>query len=512
MKRVTTALQMKNSDQAAIGIMGLPSCVLMERAALAVTETLTEGDFDLSSVLILCGSGNNGGDGIAVGRLLHLAGYKVSVCITGNPAHRSEENKMQQKIAENYGTPFVNNPELSEYTTIVDSVFGIGLSRNLSEEYQNLCRDVNQADAKVLAVDIPSGVNADTGSLMGCAVKADVTVTFAFEKPGLLLYPGAACAGKVKVCDIGIYEHEQISYKPDIFRMEEADRNLIPGRNPAGNKGTFGKVLLIAGSYGMEGASYLSALSCFRTGAGMVKIYTVRSNRDILLKQLPEVMLECYDEDFFDASGLEKAMQWADVIGIGPGLGQSETALEILKFTAANCQKPLVIDADGLNLISSHPEILDGIQCPCIITPHMGEMSRLTGMAIKDIAADRLKTAGDFSGKHHIVCVLKDARTITAWTEDKFVINTTGNSGMATAGSGDVLTGMILGLLAAGMDVKYAACCGVWLHGKAGDWAACRLGEASVLAEDIIDAIPTVLKKLPAETKNCERRDSSGII
>lgn len=512
MKRITTARQMKESDQAAIMTMDMPSCVLMERAALAVTEALREENFDLGRILVLCGGGNNGGDGIAAARILHLAGYEVAVCMTGNPAHRSEENKKQQKIAENYGTAFVNNPKLSEYTTIVDSVFGIGLSRKLSEEYRQLFEKVNESGAKVLAVDIPSGIDADTGCLMGAAIRADVTVTFAFEKPGMLLYPGAFYAGKIRVSDIGIYEHDSVCYEPEIFRLEETDGNLIPKRDPSGNKGTFGKVLLIAGSPGMEGASFLSACSCFRTGAGMVKVYTAKDNREILLRQLPEVMLSCYNEECFEKETLERDMRWADVIGIGPGLSQSPTALKILEYVTQNCRKPLVIDADGLNLISSHPQILKSIVCPCILTPHMGEMSRLTGLTVKEIAADRLKAAGDFAGHYHIICVLKDARTVVSFDETHFVINTTGNSGMATAGSGDVLTGMILGLLAAGTDERTAAAVGVWLHGKAGDDARDRLGEASVKAGDIIASIPAVLRRQgQAAEKNYERRDKCGI-
>ena len=514
MRRVTTSRQMKESDRAAMEIMGMPSAVLMERAALAAADVLWEEDFDLERVLVLCGGGNNGGDGIALARMLHLAGVNVSVCMTGNPAHRSEENKMQQKIAENYGTTFVNNPVLQEYTTIVDSVFGIGLSRNLSEEYRDLFAQVNESPAGVLAIDIPSGVDADTGRLMGGAIKADVTVTFAFAKPGLLLYPGASCAGKVKVCDIGIYEHRRVHYQPAVFSMEEKDLIRIPARDPAGNKGTFGKVLLIAGSSAMEGALYLASSSCFRMGAGMVKAFTHRINRDILLRQLPETMVSCYDDRGFDKEMLSSDIQWADVIGIGPGLGQSDMALELLRYVTENCEKPLVIDADGLNLLGSHPELFQNIKGSCIVTPHMGEMSRLTGQTVQEIAADRIAAAGELAKKRRVTCVLKDACTVTACRDGRFVINTTGNSGMATAGSGDVLTGMILGLLAAGMDAEEAAYCAVWLHGKAGDRARDTMGEASLLAEDIISAIPEVLKKSVwgQGRKNYERRDNCGIM
>ena len=246
----------------------------------------------------------------------------------------------------------------------------------------------------------------------------------------------------------------------------------------------------------------------------MVKAFTHRINRDILLRQLPETMVSCYDDGGFDKEMLSSDIKWADVIGIGPGLGQSDMALELLRYVTENCQKPLVIDADGLNLLGSHPELFQNIKGSCIVTPHMGEMSRLTGQTVQEIAADRIAAAGELAKKRRVTCVLKDACTVTACRDGRFVINTTGNSGMATAGSGDVLTGMILGLLAAGMDAEEAAYCAVWLHGKAGDRARDTMGEASLLAEDIISAIPEVLKKSVwgQGRKNYERRDNCGIM
>ncbi|MCH1983394.1 NAD(P)H-hydrate dehydratase [Ruminococcus sp. OA3] len=493
MRRVVTTRQMKEADEYTIRKMGIPSLVLMERAALACVEVL-EREFPLEQVLILCGTGNNGGDGIAIGRILHLAGYDVSICLTGSDAHRSEENKTQKEIAENYGTTFVNNPDPAEYTTIVDSVFGIGLSRKLSPQYCTLFQKVNASCAKVLAVDIPSGIHGNTAEILGAAIRADVTVTFAFAKPGLLMYPGADFAGRLKVCDIGIYEVENTVYQPDIHQIDKKDRSWMKRRNPGGNKGTFGKILLIAGSVNMCGASYLSGMAGFLTGAGMVKIHTVRENRVILQQQFPEAMLSVYDDGDPNLSGLDDAISWADVIGIGPGLGTSRTAEKLLDHVLAACRVPLVIDADGLNLLSRDTDRLKGLKCPCIVTPHLGEMSRLTKMGISQIQKDRLKTASEFARNYHTVCVQKDARTVIADPDGMIFINTSGNSGMATAGSGDVLTGMILGLLGSGMPAREAAALGVWLHGCAGEAASRKAGEASVMAGNLLEEIPDCIK------------------
>lgn len=500
MRRVVTTQQMKEADEYTIRKMGIPSLVLMERAALACVDVLKR-EFPLERVLVLCGTGNNGGDGIAIGRILHLAGYDVTICLTGNDAHRSEENKTQKEIAENYGTTFVNNPDPAEYTTIVDSVFGIGLSRELSSQYCELFQKVNSSRAKVLAVDIPSGIHGNTAEILGAAVRADVTVTFAFAKPGLLMYPGADFTGRLEVCDIGIYEADNVVCQPDIRQLDVRERAWIKRRNPGGNKGTFGKILLIAGSVNMCGASYLSGMAGFLTGAGMVKIHTVRENRVILQQQFPEAMLSVYDDTDPNLSGLEEAIGWADVIGIGPGLGTSRTAEQLLDRVLAVCRVPLVIDADGLNLLSRDTDRLRELKCPCIVTPHLGEMGRLTRMDVSSIQKDRLKTAAEFAGNYHVVCVQKDARTVIADPGGMIFINTTGNSGMATAGSGDVLTGVILGLLGTGMPAREAAALGVWLHGCAGDAAARKVGEASVMAGKLLEEIPGCIRNDSNDTE-----------
>ena len=248
MKQIVTGGQMKLLDSYTIEKMGIPSLVLMERAALSVCQALREEEFPLEKVLVLCGTGNNGADGVAVARMLHAAGVSVDICILGKKDHYTEEMRKQVDIAENYHISFVKNAVPAEYTTIVDAVFGVGLSREVGGVYRDTIEALNRSDAKVMAVDIPSGISADTGKVLGCAVKADVTVTFAYEKAGLLFYPGASYAGKIKTADIGIYMPPQNDFELSIQSCEDKDLFRIPVRKPDGNKGTFGKIFLAAGS------------------------------------------------------------------------------------------------------------------------------------------------------------------------------------------------------------------------------------------------------------------------
>lgn len=498
MRRIVTNAQMKALDAYTIKEIGMASMLLMERAALAVVEVLKDGRFDLSRILIICGTGNNGGDGIAIGRLLGLAGIGTDVYLTGNTEKTSEEYKIQKNIAEKYGTTFVNKLDMSEYTTIVDSVFGVGLSRNLSDTYQQLFHQINESSAQVLAVDIPSGIHGDTGLIMGEAIKADVTVTFAYPKPGLFLYPGADYAGTVIVKDIGIYDYDVLS-TPSIWQIEANDQKLLPRRFAYSNKSSFGKVFLVAGSDNMSGAAYLSAKACLRTGAGMVKIHTVEANRVILQQQLPEAMLSTYGEHVNEAK-LDSGMNWSDIIGIGPGMGSSLQALSILTYILQHTRKPIVIDADGLNLLSQQMDLLKQHQGPVIVTPHLGEMSRLIGQSIDDISQNLMTEASRLAQEYGVTCVLKDTRTIVALPDGQLFINTSGNNGMATAGSGDVLTGIVAGLLAQyvkGDDsgIKIAAPLGVYLHGRAGDEARKLLGERAMMAGDLIEQLPAVLRQ-----------------
>lgn len=501
MRQIVNGQQMKELDDETIHSYGVPSLVLMERASLAVVEELKK-EFDTERILVICGSGNNGADGMAAARILHLEGYRVDLYLAGKMESFTQEAKIQWNIAENYGISVVNNFCPGEYTTIVDAVFGVGLSREVTGTYRELFERVNQSGVPVLAVDIPSGICASAGKVMGTALKAKKTVTFAYGKTGLYLYPGALYSGQVTVKDIGIYGKKAGA----MYALDDEELKWIPPRKADGNKGTFGKVLIAAGSKNMSGAAYFSAKAALLTGAGMVRIFTEESNRVILQQMFPEAMLTTYCKgDSFEAvtRALDEAEEWADLTVAGPGIGISREALWILDtLVKKDTKKPLVIDADGLNLLGKHPNMMEGCRRPYVLTPHMGEMARLSGysvMYLKECMRECLEEYWNRLKKTSAVkpvIVLKDARTMTMTEKDTCYLNLSGNSGMATAGSGDVLSGMIAGLLAQETEREKAAPLGVWLHGKAGDLARERRGERSMSASDILEAIPCIMKNI----------------
>ncbi|HCT93131.1 MAG TPA: bifunctional ADP-dependent NAD(P)H-hydrate dehydratase/NAD(P)H-hydrate epimerase [Lachnospiraceae bacterium] len=505
MKRILNSRQMQETDRYTIDVMQMPAMVLMEKAAEAVYRHLMDGAFDTRRVLVLCGSGNNGGDGMAVARMLTIRKVDVELCLAGNPEHFTTESARQWKIAENYSVKVVKNPAWCEYTTIIDALFGTGLSRPVSGKYAEWIEAVNTSPARVLSVDIPSGVNGSTGQIMGHAVRADETVTFAFHKPGCLLYPGASCAGRVHLADVGIYETAE-AYEPDMRLLEHSDLRRLPPRMADGNKGTFGKILIIAGSKDIYGALYMCASAAFRAGAGMVKVLTVRENREILAAALPEAMVSCYDGGDW-LSQLDGGIRWADYIGIGPGLGTGERAAALVQALLEKTDKPIVIDADGLNILSSHRDWLTSGRAPVILTPHLGEMSRFTGIPLRQLKEDPLGHSAVLAKETGAVVVMKDAHTVIGLPDGGTRLNILGNSGMATAGSGDVLTGTILGCLGSGLTPADAASVGVLLHACAGDLAAEELGEASLMAMDICSRLGRVIMSV---RETCGFRNKTG--
>lgn len=498
MKKIVTAKEMKQLDADTIEKMGVPSLVLMERAALRTAEEIRKHQINgnKSSVLVVCGSGNNGGDGIAIARILHLWGMEVSFYLLGSEDKMTQETRRQLQIARNYGISEVNKLQTDEYTTIVDAVFGVGLTRPIEGRYKEAIWKMNQADAWKVAVDIPSGVDADTGQELGIAFRADLTVTFAFRKRGLCLYPGRMYGGKIIVADIGIYQAEQQDL---VSCLEREDLVLLPKRSPCGNKGTFGKVLMVTGSPGMCGAAYMSAAAALKSGAGMVKIQTVEENRIPLQTLLPEAMVSCA----FEESKNQAALDWCDVLVIGPGLGTSgqsrERAQWFLEHAAAS-GKPVILDADGLNLLAANEEWKRFLSEKVILTPHLGEMSRLCKERIGEIQEHLVQTAVSYAKETGAVCVLKDACTVTADASGEVYLNLSGNDGMATAGSGDVLSGVLSGIccmfLSSEKEISPSlkAAFGVYIHGLAGDWAAKTVGRYGMTAGDMICSLPEIFK------------------
>lgn len=491
MEYLVFADEMKYYDQQTIEEKKIPSMVLMERAALAVVEVMEERDLKKDKILVVCGSGNNGGDGFAIARLLYLKGYHVDVTFLGVLSHCTKECYLQQEILRNFGFKYNSNIPDKEYTVIVDAIFGIGLARSIEGSYEEVIRTLNSLQAYKVAVDIPSGISTDSGKVMGVAFQADVTVTFAFRKVGLVLYPGASYAGRVVVKDIGIIKQEWTRHYPSICSYQKTDLSELPPRKPYSNKGTYGKVLLIAGSDQISGAAYLSGKAAYRIGAGYVKIFTPKENRVILQSQLPEALLSVYEANEFEKE-LKVALSWADTVAIGPGIGENKNAEKILRYVLSECQKPLLIDADGINILARHMEDRSHYQGNLILTPHVKEFSRLTKKELRVLTEDLVKEAYEFAKQNQLICVAKDARTVVTDGVQNIYLNQSGNSGMATAGSGDVLTGIIAGLLAQGMAPFLAASLGVYMHGLAGDAAKERIGEYAMMADDIIDHISDI--------------------
>lgn len=494
------AAQMKAADQYTIQKLEVPSLELMEHAAQACVQVLEDEKVDLSHVCVVCGSGNNGGDGFAIARILQNNRYSVETFCVGNPEHYTEETQEQMhRLQECGGKITYGMPQEDSYSVIIDAVFGVGLSRKVEGRYRQVIEQMNRMRGTKFAVDIPSGLSATTGCILGCAFKADYTVTFQLKKIGLELSQGRTMAGRVIVPDIGI-STDSICEDQEIVRTAGKDiyRKMLPDRPEDSNKGTYGRLLVIAGSKGMAGAAYLNAHAAYMTGAGLVRIYTSSDNREILQTLLPEAIITTYEE--YNKEELLSLLTWADSVCIGSGLGMSRLSEKILKTVIEYVKVPCLIDADGLNLLAENNNYLNQMaERRFVITPHMKEMSRLTGISVEELKADRILILKDFISRYRITCVLKDSRTLIASEEKGIRMNLTGNSAMAKAGSGDVLAGVISGWMVQGKEAEDAAELGTYIHGLSGDLAKFEKGVYSVMARDLIEYISKALMKLEEE-------------
>lgn len=494
------AAQMKAADQYTIQKLGVPSLELMEHAAQACVQVLEDEKVDLSHVCVVCGSGNNGGDGFAIARILQNNRYSVETFCVGNPEHYTEETQEQMhRLQECGGKITYGMPQEDSYSVVIDAVFGVGLSRKVEGRYRQVIEQMNRMRGTKFAVDIPSGLSATTGCILGCAFKADYTVTFQLKKIGLELSQGRTMAGKVIVPDIGI-STDSICEDQEIVRTAGKDiyRKMLPDRPEDSNKGTYGRLLVIAGSKGMAGAAYLNAHAAYMTGAGLVRIYTSSDNREILQTLLPEAIITTYEE--YNKEELLSLLTWADSVCIGSGLGMSRLSEKILKTVIEYVKVPCLIDADGLNLLAENKNYLNQMaERRFVITPHMKEMSRLTGTPVEELKADRIQILKDFISRYRITCVLKDSRTLIASEEKGIRMNLTGNSAMAKAGSGDVLAGVISGWMVQEKEAEDAAELGTYIHGLSGDLAKFEKGVYSVMARDLIEYISKALMKLEEE-------------
>lgn len=491
---ILNATEMKAADEKEIS-RGTPSRTLMERAARAALTVLKD-HFYAAKVLFLCGGGNNGGDGFAMARFFAEEGGNALVCYAGAWKNGiPDTDKMSTECAVQFSllpknVPVKKELTLEGVTAVTDALFGIGLTRDIEGEYANLIQRINASDIPVLAVDIPSGVDADNGAVRGVAIRAAHTVSMAAYKFGHFLYPGTLLCGKVHLADIGIPVPQDAAHL-----LEESELASLPPRPARAHKGTFGRVLVIGGSYAMSGAGYLAAKAAYRAGAGLVEIFTPEANRVIYQTQLPEALLTLYDPDNLDKIALRAAIDRADAIAIGMGLGSAPIVTKLVDTVLTRAKAPVVLDADALNELSRGGEIrarLAACKAPLILTPHLGEAARLLESSIPQIAANPIDTAVQMSRSLAAVTVLKDARTVVT-DGIHLALNVKGNNGMATGGSGDVLAGVIAAFLAAKATPFTAAKLGVLTHAMAGDAAKKSRGSHGLMASDIIDALCTVL-------------------
>ena len=510
--KLTTSAQMRELDRIAIEERHIPSVELMERAAEGVAAavlTLLPDQAARCRIAALCGAGNNGGDGIAAARLLFFRGMQVRCFLVGRYERLTPDSLEMTRRLSDCGVELESfDPENAEQLryirqcdAVIDAVFGVGLSREVAEGsvFAAAIDAMNQSRGKIAAADIASGVEADTGRILGRAVRADSTVTFTFPKIGQAVGDGAVYSGEVTVCEIGIPADLKEKLAGSVQTVEKPFVQwALPRRRIDGHKGTFGKLLAVGGAVGYTGAPYLAAAAAVRTGCGLVSlgvpelIWPVEAAKCVSAMPFPLPEKGGMLSEKALPQILEK-LSGCDVLALGPGLGRSERTARLV-WELLKTEKPVVLDADGINALSGHIDILDARRGRVtILTPHDVEFTRIGGDLKR---GDRVGAVRDFAVSHGCVLVLKGHRTITATPEGSVLVNTTGGSGLAKGGSGDVLTGVIASLLAQGAGAVQAAAAGVWLHGRAGDLAEQELTAYGMTPEDTVNHLPAAIREI----------------
>jgi NAD(P)H-hydrate epimerase len=512
--KVLTAEQMQALDRLTIQDVGIPGIVLMENAGRSVASTIVERfGQNYKRAVVLAGKGNNGGDGYVVARLLADEGWDVEVFVFSKKSEIVGDALTNLNVLDRYGykISFISEPGKcsnllevrSEEAILIDALFGTGLKKPVLRLYAKVIEWLNSQASPVVSVDIPSGIDASSGKVLGAAVKADLTVTFAMPKVGLVTYPGAAYVGELVTSPIGIPQRVLSQAKADYFWMDfRSAQEMLPRRQKDGHKGTFGHLLVIAGSLGKSGAAVMTSESGLRGGAGLVTLACPKVIQPIVASQLKEVMtLPISDlngeSNLLALEDVQRAITDKQALAIGPGLGSGREVFGLVRRLVQDTNLPMVIDADGLNALCGHTKILQRkTDQAIIITPHPGEMSRLLEVTPEKVQSDRIAVAKTFASKFNVVVVLKGARTLIASPDGQTFINSTGHAGMASGGMGDVLTGLIGSLLAQGFSAKEAATLGAYLHGLAADRLFGKFGDAGLIATDLMAEIPAARKAL----------------
>ncbi len=503
--KVSTVEQMRNLDRGAIEKFKTPDTILMENAGEAVYFVI-HNEFGIKGkrFRIFCGIGNNGGDGFVVARKLHSNGGLVTVLLLG------DSEKLTGCAKDNLGTISTLPIKIEALTSveqittslpycdaIVDAIFGTGLTREVGGIYREVIELINESQKVVFSVDIPSGVNGDTGQIMGCAVKADYTITFGLPKLGNLLYPGFDLCGKLYVTHISF---PPSLYNTDIIKVETNDPLTIPKRGEDTHKGSYGKALFIAGSSNYLGAPYFAALSFLKAGGGLSYLASPESITNFLANKGSEIVFvpqKETDKGSLSLKARDHLLEFsdrADMVVIGPGLSLNEETQELVRKLTPEIKKPLIIDGDGITAISKDINIIKKRKEMTILTPHFGEMSRITKMDIGEIQTNKVPLLFETCKELHAYIILKGAHTLIGYPDERIYINMSGNPGMATAGSGDVLVGTIAAMFGLGFSLEESIGMGVFIHGLAGDIAMRDIGEDGIIAGDIMNYLPEALR------------------
>ncbi len=520
--KVVTTREMQELDRRATAEYGVPSLLLMENAGREVVREMEKAFPRLgrSRVGIVCGKGNNGGDGCVVARHLVSRGVSVVMALVGRRADVQGDARITLEILEKMGIGLhevTGSRDLESLRTLlrpcdilVDALLGTGLTgevRGLPAEVIALLNDRAEEGTPIVSVDVPSGLPGDEAVTPGLCVRASLTVTLGLPKRSLVLYPTARFAGRVVVADIGMPRPLLTDPALPVSLLESDEvAAAFPPREADSHKGTYGHLLVIAGSVGKTGAAALCGMAALRVGAGLVTVAVPESLHDIVAARVTEVMTEPLPETSertVAVEALERVLALAEgkkVVALGPGLSTEESTGKLVRELVQRLRIPLVIDADGLNNLAEHQDLLDGAVAPRVLTPHPGEFSRLFSVSRAELTAKRIPLVQEVARRYRLSVVLKGARTLVADPQGEVSINPTGNPGMASAGMGDLLTGIIAGLLAQGREVGLAARAGVYLHGLAGDLAAARMGQEALVASDLLTELPEAIRRVKGES------------
>jgi ADP-dependent NAD(P)H-hydrate dehydratase / NAD(P)H-hydrate epimerase len=496
--KIATRRIMREIDKYCIESLKMPGIMLMENAAIKVIKNLELEKYN--SYALVCGKGNNGGDGFAVARHLSILNKTVEVFFIGSEEEMSDECKINYIILKNMGIKInkINNVEdvnelrdsIERCEIIVDAVFGTGLSKALAGTYDLVISIINENSSHIISIDIPSGINCDSGEVMGNSVRANKTISFQLYKKCFLNYESHKYTGEIIVEDIGIPDFVIKLFHEDEFIIDEAMvKSRLQIRNKYAHKGDYGRVLVLAGSKGFAGAAYIATEAAIRSGAGLVTLCCSEDIQPILSTKLTEAMTICFKE----AGRLNAIVEKCNCIALGPGMGNNNDTLEIVKYVLQRASCPIVIDADGINVLKDQPSLLKNRDMEVILTPHLGEMSRITGLSVEYIQENRIEVSKSFAKQYKIIVILKGYNTVITDGET-VLINSTGNSSMASGGMGDCLTGIIASFIGQGYKPMEAAMLAVYIHGYCGD----KLAEDMfcVSASSVIESLPYIIKRL----------------